>query len=206
MYETFEKLPVSKKEQILQVCIEEFALNGYGNASTNTIVKRLGISKGVLFLYFKNKSSLYMYIITYLTKLLTNEFFERIPNKETIGSLDIFEHLGEFYNILIQEKPIILKFMLDALLNPPADLAEAIEYEHNYAHMEAMKRINTDNLRKDVDPQMVIDMLHMVSYHVGQMVYKEYRGQIDDFKENVSKYTDAYKRYINIIKYGVYDK
>ena len=204
MYETFEKLPERKKEQIIQVCIEEFAQNGYENTSTNTIVKRLGISKGVLFLYFKNKKNLYMYIITYLTKLLTDEFFERISRQDKLESLDIFDHLGEFYNILIQEKPIILKFMLEAFLNPPVDLSEAIEYEHNYAHMEAMRRINTDKLRDDVDPQMVIDLLHMVSYHIGQMVYKEYHGQIDNFKDNVYKYTEAYKKYINIIKYGVY--
>ncbi|HWQ80520.1 MAG TPA: TetR/AcrR family transcriptional regulator, partial [Anaerovoracaceae bacterium] len=65
---TFEKLSESRQEQILQVCMEEFIEKGYDNASTNTIVKRLGISKGLLFLYFKNKKNLYLYIVERLSK------------------------------------------------------------------------------------------------------------------------------------------
>lgn len=204
MYETFEKLPESKREQILQVCIEEFAQNGYENTSTNTIVKRLGISKGVLFLYFKSKSNLYMYIVNHLTRTLTEEFFERIPYQGLAEPLDIFDHLGEFYRIILQEKPHVLKFMLDAFINAPVDLSEAIEYEHNHAHEEAMKIINTDKFRDDVNPKMVIDLLHMISYHIGQMMFKDYGGQMDNFKKNIDKYTETYKQYVKLIKYGVY--
>lgn len=204
MYETFENLPESKKDNILQVCIEEFARNGYENTSTNTIVKRLGISKGVLFLYFKSKANLYLYIVKHLIKLLNDEFFERISFQDNGESLDIFDHLGEFYNILMEEKPFVLKFMLDAFLNPPLDLSELIEYEHNYAHIQVMERVNISNMREDVDPQMVLNLLHMISYHVGQMIFKDYCGNMDNFKENLSKYTETYKHYVKIIKYGVY--
>ncbi len=204
MYETFEKLPESKREQILQVCIEEFAQNGYDNTSTNTIVKRLGISKGVLFLYFKSKSNLYMYIVNHLTKTLSDEFFERVPYQEKEELLDIFDHLGEFYKILLEEKPYVLKFMLDAFINAPVDLSEAIEYEHNRAHEEALKIINMDKLREDVDPRLVIDLLHMISYHIGQMMFKDYGGKMDNFKKNIDRYTETYKQYVKLLKYGVY--
>ncbi len=204
MYESFEKLVESKKDQILQVCIEEFAQNGYEGTSTNTIVKRLGISKGVLFLYFKSKKNLYMYIVKYLMKILNDEFFERFSDKKTSEEFDIFDDLGEYYSILMQDRPYVLKFMLDAFLNPPVDLSEAIEYEHSYAHTKAMDRINTEKLREDVDLQMVLDLLHMVSYHVGQMIFKDYSGRMDNFKEDIDRYTKTYKQYVKLIKYGVY--
>ena len=94
MYETFENLPESKREHILQVCIEEFARNGYINTSTNTIVKRLGISKGLLFLYFKSKKNLFLYIIDYLMELLTIEFFQRFSIDQQLEFLDIFDFMG----------------------------------------------------------------------------------------------------------------
>lgn len=204
MYETFEKLPEYKKEQILQVCIEEFAQNGYANTSTNTIVKRLGISKGVLFLYFSSKKNLYMYIVNHLTRTLTDEFFEYINSKDEKGPLEIFDHLGEFYYVLIKERPQVLKFMMDAFLNPPMDMSEAIQYEHDLAHEKAMERISLDKLKAEVEPQMVLDLLHMISYHVGQMIFKDYSGNMDRFRENVDRYTETYKEYVKIIKYGVY--
>jgi TetR/AcrR family transcriptional regulator len=204
MYETFEKLPQYKKEQILQVCIEEFAQNGYESASTNTIVKRLGISKGVLFLYFSSKKNLYLYIVNYLTRTLTDEFFQYINSKDEKGPLEIFDHLGEFYYDLIKEKPHVLKFMMDAFLNPPVDMSEAIQYEHELAHEKAMERISLDKLKEDIDPKMVVDLMHMISYHVGQMIFKDYSGNIDGFRENIDRYTETFNEYIRIIKYGIY--
>ena len=55
MYDTFENLPEEKRKKILEICLDEFSENSYENSSTNTIVKRAGISKGILFHYFKNK-------------------------------------------------------------------------------------------------------------------------------------------------------
>lgn len=204
MYETFENLPKSKQEQILKVCIEEFAQKGYESTSTNTIVKRLGISKGVLFLYFKSKSNLYIYLVSHLSKTLTDEFFDRFPYQGFAEPLDIFDHLGEFYSILLQEKPHVLKFMLDAFVNAPVDISEAIEYEHNRAHEEVAKIVNTNNLREGVDPRMVIDLLHMISYHVGQMIFKDYGNQMENFTDSIDKYVKTYKQYVKLIKYGVY--
>lgn len=61
MYEAFEKQPQAKKDLILKVAIEEFVKNGYEKASTDIITSRAGISKGILFHYFKSKK-ICMYI------------------------------------------------------------------------------------------------------------------------------------------------
>ena len=46
-----------KKQKIYQAALEEFVEHGYQNASTNRITQRAGISKGLLFHYFKNKKN-----------------------------------------------------------------------------------------------------------------------------------------------------
>lgn len=204
MYETFENLPESKKEHILQVCIEEFATNGYVNTSTNTIVKRLGISKGVLFLYFKSKRNLFIYIVDYLTKRLTDYYFEHYVNSEQIEYMDIFDQMGDFYNILLKLNPYIVVFLLEAVLNTPTELREEIHYKHNLAHKQLLGRMKMSNLRKGVDAQLALDMLHMASYHVGQMIFKDYSGRMDFFEENIDNYTKLLNQFIDIIKYGTF--
>lgn len=206
MYETFENLPESKREHILNICIEEFARNGYNNTSTNTIVKRLGISKGVLFLYFKSKKNLFMYITDYLTELLTNEFFGRFSEQEPTEFIDIFDQMGEFYNILLQKKPQIIVFLLEAFLNTPIELREEIEAKHNQAHEELLGKICINNMRKGIEVQKVLDLIHMASYYVGQMIFREFGGELGYFKENSDRLIKVYEQYIEIIKYGVYEK
>lgn len=60
---TFFNLPEAKRERFLQVALEEFAQNDYRQASITRIVDELGIAKGSLYQYFKNKEALYLYLL-----------------------------------------------------------------------------------------------------------------------------------------------
>lgn len=66
--EAFKKLSEEKQELILKVCIEEFAKNGYDHTSTDVLTSKAGISKGILFHYFKSKKNLYLYIVKTITE------------------------------------------------------------------------------------------------------------------------------------------
>jgi AcrR family transcriptional regulator len=204
MYETFENLPQAKRDHILQVCIEEFAKNGYDKTSTNTIVKRLGISKGVLFLYFKSKENLFLYIAEYLTETLVSDFFERFSCQEMGETFDIFDYLVEYDRILLQENPYIAVFMLEVFLNTPTALKEKIDAKHNEAHDQMLNRIDMKKFRKDIDLQQVVDLTHMVSYQIGRMIFEDIGRDIDKYRDNVDKYIIAYNQYIDIIKHGIY--
>lgn len=204
MYRTFENLDQSKKEHILKICIEEFARNGYEKTSTNTIVKRLGISKGLLFLYFKSKKNLFLYLVEHISKTLTDEFLKRFAGGDMF-SLNAFDKLGEFYFMIFREKPDTFLLMLEALLIPQPELRDEIETRHALAHEHILGKINMDNIREDVDPQMIIDLLHMVSYHLGLMVFKDYKAGEDNLQELVGRYAGIYNQYINIIKHGIYE-
>ena len=204
MFETFEKLPESKRNQIIQVCIEEFVQKGYKNASTNTIVKRLEISKGVLFLYFKNKKNIYLYLVDFVTRVLVDDFFHEFMGGTPTLTIDVFDHLGEYYKELIQEKPELFLFMMNAFLNTPEELQQEVEGKHNLAHDHIMLHLKTAGFRDGIDIQMVVDLLHMVSFHVGQLIFKDYTPGSDEIRHNLNYYVDVYSKYVDIIKYGVY--
>ena len=61
--QTFFNLPEEKRQQILQVAIDEFAENEYDNVSISRIVARAGIAKGSFYQYFSDKEDLYGYIL-----------------------------------------------------------------------------------------------------------------------------------------------
>lgn len=54
-FEKFERLPAERQEAIVNAAVEAFGRNDYKNASTESIARKAGISKGLLFFYFKNK-------------------------------------------------------------------------------------------------------------------------------------------------------
>lgn len=209
MYETFEKLPESKKKQIIQVCIEEFAKNGYANTSTNTIVKRLGISKGLLFLYFTSKKHLYLYLVEYLTDIIVDEFFQVSKTGSQLASSVVFDNLGEFYKTLLQRNPYYILFMLEAFMNTPMEIRADVNEKHEGAHNHIMEHLDTTGFRKGVDPQAVVDLLHLSSFHIGQLLLKDF-SNIEDFEKeamgkNIQTYLDMFSKCMDIIKFGVYE-
>ena len=62
MAQEFSDLPAEKRRQITNAAIQVFAEKGYRQANTRDIAAKAGISKGLLFYYFKNKKSLYLKI------------------------------------------------------------------------------------------------------------------------------------------------
>ena len=69
-FEKFEKLPEERKQAVVRAAVETFGLNDYKDASTDTIAHKAGISKGLLFFYFKNKRELYRYVMEHLMELV----------------------------------------------------------------------------------------------------------------------------------------
>lgn len=109
---TFLNLPEDKKNRIIDTAIHEFAEKGYGGASINNIVSRLGISKGSIFQYFNNKKSLYFYIFDYAVGLVkrtlvtvredteNEEVFERI-RKSLLAGVEFIQKHPHIYRIYL---------------------------------------------------------------------------------------------------------
>ena len=67
--EKFEELPSEKKMRIINAGLECFGQYGYKKANTDLIVEKAGISKGLLFYYFKNKETFYLYLCDFCSKV-----------------------------------------------------------------------------------------------------------------------------------------
>ncbi len=54
------KLDPAVRDRILSAACQEFSARGYDEASLNAIIEQAGISKGVLYYYFNDKTDLYL--------------------------------------------------------------------------------------------------------------------------------------------------
>jgi len=114
MDSNFEHLPEAKKIRIIEGVILEFAEYGYDAASTNRIVKKVGIAKGSLFHYFTSKDDLWLYVAEFTLKKiipLLKKKLEGMPG-------DILERLKLLTNTVIDvytEHPLYYRFFMSVL-------------------------------------------------------------------------------------------
>jgi AcrR family transcriptional regulator len=110
--ETFKNLPTDKQQRVLEGALEEFAARGYGRASLNTLTSQLGISKGSIFQYFKDKPGLVGAVFEFAVSQVKNHL--RRVRSATQGD-DVFERIRRslFAGLaLIQENPRLFRFYL----------------------------------------------------------------------------------------------
>jgi TetR/AcrR family transcriptional regulator len=208
MIDKFENLPEEKKKRILEACIEEFALNGYDKSSTNSIVKKANISKGILFHYFGSKKTLFLYIFDYCTNLLTDKYYlakEKEPR-------DIFERIM-WVSILkiriIQEEPLKYRLVLLAISNMPESLKEELteKYNNNYLkHMaQFFNNIDTSKFRKEIDSEKAVELIMMCTDGISNKYLEKYKNRpVDEVFDDLDKVMEEYKEYMNILKFGIY--
>lgn len=82
MQEAFQKLDPEKQKQILDAVLLEFAEQGYANASTNKMVEKAKISKGLLFYYFKNKEGLFRTAFEYSLNYIVAHYVTQLDFSE----------------------------------------------------------------------------------------------------------------------------
>jgi TetR/AcrR family transcriptional regulator len=102
--DVFKKLESDKQQRILDTAIEEFADQGFKQASVNRMVQKLGIAKGSIFQYFGTKEGLFGFIFDHAVELVRRslrqvkretadaDFFERIRSSLLQGVRFIDQH------------------------------------------------------------------------------------------------------------------
>jgi AcrR family transcriptional regulator len=60
---TFENLPPTKRQRLIDLAMQEFASNDYETASITRIVAQAGIAKGSVYQYFENKQDWFLFLL-----------------------------------------------------------------------------------------------------------------------------------------------
>jgi len=206
----FESLAEEKKKRILDAAIEEFAINGYDKASTNSIVKKAGISKGILFHYFESKKNLFLYIFDYCMSNLIDKYY----SVKEIEPKDIFERFM-CINIrkikIMNEEPLMNKLIFSAISNMPESLKQELTERYNTYYtkyiLEFFKDIDTSKFRKDMDKQKAIELIMICMEGISNKYIQKYKNtSVDEVFNNLENIMDECNEYLEILKFGIYNK
>jgi TetR/AcrR family transcriptional regulator len=81
---TFYNLSEDRRNEIISVCLEEFALHEYETASLSNIVSKLDLAKGSFYRYFESKKTLYLFLLEHCIEV-------RLKNDEKIIGPDAMD-------------------------------------------------------------------------------------------------------------------
>jgi AcrR family transcriptional regulator len=81
--EQFEEIRNKSKAAIIEAALELFANNGFHNTSITQIAKKAGVSKGLMYNYFKGKNDLLEAVIMSAYEENAEQFIEEMKQPET---------------------------------------------------------------------------------------------------------------------------
>ncbi|WP_456272447.1 TetR/AcrR family transcriptional regulator [Bacillus sp. AK031] len=207
MYPNFEKLPEEKKQLIISICIEEFAKTGFEKTSTDTITTRAGISKGILFHYFKNKKNLFLYVVDHCRQLIGDTIMDEL---ERLKTDDFFERIKE---VILIKLRVQLKFsqetnlVTNAMLNPPVTMKDEVQQllEKNidsYSDQYLGKLLNAKLLKNHASPEKVVNLTLVALENITKKYIGLYKDESIHFEKLSEQMIPEIDEYIELIKYG----
>ena len=110
-FDAFHALEPEKKERIINAALDEIAQKGFKKASTNTIIKQAGISKGMLFYYFGSKEELFDFLCEYTIEFAKREYVGKFASQlKTRDFIERCRSLAEKKSEVLSNYPKIIKF------------------------------------------------------------------------------------------------
>lgn len=141
------------REKIIQAAIESFAQAGFDRTKMEDIAKRLGLSKGTIYLYFNSKEDLFLAICEHYVKVMRDQQHSAIFSKKEDLVLDS-EHFYENFRRLEQGKDrVMLEMVVESSRN--SRLKKGM-YEHRLKVYDAVvehlnRQIEKGFIKKGID-------------------------------------------------------
>ncbi len=201
MNEKFYSLPINKQQAIINAGYRVFSQNSYKNSPMSEIAEAAGISKSLLFHYFKNKKELYLFLWDKCAET-TIEFLTRY---DCYGQTELFESMERGMKAkmeIIKLYPDMGTFTIKAFYEKDPEINAAIqESYHRYFSLKAEKTcLNLDP--SQFIPGLDIPMMYKEMYWASEGYLWEMvqRGTVDieqmeqDFKKLMDFWKSIYRR------------
>ncbi len=127
------------RERLLMAALTIFNAKGYAAASVREIVAAAGVSKPVLYYYFKNKNGIYLELVRRAQELFQKAISQITPSQETFhNQLKLFA-LGIFDSVI--ENNDFACFAIAATFSPHCSDPDFTLHQHNDAVIEIIQNL-----------------------------------------------------------------
>jgi AcrR family transcriptional regulator len=205
-YAVFDSIDAQKRLRVVSAALEEFCANDYANVSTNTIVKKAEISKGLLFHYFTNKVGLYCYLHRYAHGLIAGAVFDEVD----MGSGDVFDILWRTTEVKLRvarQFPVPTRFYVRSFVDRSVpDALKALFDESTKAAFGMLWQIAAsidEGLLKDgLDKQMAAKVFALVCEGLTNEILEELTADVSiEYWQERTRYVEGYFGFMRQLLY-----
>ena len=177
------------KERIVKQAIRLFCYKGYHATAVREIVEAAGVTKPVLYYYFKNKDALLTYILENACAESSARLNEICQNEE-LEFAELLTVIAEHYLDHARQQPDLVRFF--------NAIAFSGSYEHVFdflAHIEGkfnllsgvfQRAAENGKLREDINPRSMAIQFHgMLIFTINGIVYMPEKTKDKPLVENV---------------------
>ena len=177
MNERFFSLPEEKQQAIINAGYRVFSQNSYKNSPMSEIADAAGISKSLLFHYFRNKKELYMFLWDKCAEI-TIEYLTRYGCYEQKDLFESMERGMKAKMEIIRLYPDMANFTIKAFYEKDPNISAAVqESYHKYFNLKADKtlmNINPKQLIEGLDVTMMYREMYLASEgYIWEMVQRD---------------------------------
>lgn len=193
------------RQRILDAAMEEFSAKGYDGASLNTVCGEKGISKGIIYHYFKDKDELYLLCV----EACFNAFTAYLKDAAASLSGPARERLRAYFDARLRffaDYPRYLGLFADAALDPPAGLWDQIADrrrafdELNISVLTGL--LDSAPLRAGLSVEAVVEDFRLYLDYFNIHYRAAFRGDASP-QEALLKHEERCHCQIDILLYGV---
>ena len=185
MEDRLSSLSEEKKNAVVNAALEVFGTNEYKRASTDLIAAKAGISKGLLFYYFKNKKELYMYIFEYV---------------------ELLAYAADKKARILSSFPFLMEFSVRAFFTSREDVSEDMnsfmKNQMDTMFVDYFKNVDMTKFREDIDPKEILNMLlWLTDGYLHQRMFYTDTVDADELMRHFRKWSELLKRIAYIEEY-----
>lgn len=206
LYSSFKKANEEKQRSIINAALHEFSMHSYDNASTNAIVKKAGISKGILFHYFGNKKNLYLFLYEYVLEKYSEATFADLDLDES----DLFQRYKQLISMkmhLVQQNPAFFNFMNRVHIENSPEVTSELEKiqcsKEKYNYDKFLTDIDLSLFKEEIDTKYALNtikwVLDGISNNYDQQL-KESNHDIQIFNTLIDQCAEELEEYFNFLK------
>ncbi len=170
------------RDRIIEASFQEFGRHGYEGASTNQICQAAGISKGLLYHYFKSKENLFFSVcdrcIQDLENVFEKDWFE--GKKSDLDALLFFyQKQAEFFLTHPDHYHILTQILNSSCESVESYISEKQKKYREQVGLALRLFLSRSRIRAGVDKELALEiMLEMVSNLQNRYLDSIHRQQI----------------------------
>ncbi|CAD5262675.1 MULTISPECIES: TetR/AcrR family transcriptional regulator [unclassified Imperialibacter] len=190
---TFNNLPQERQQEIIGVCLEEFAFNDYQSASLSTIIKKLDLAKGSFYRYFESKQSLYFYLLDYAVqqRLANDKGFIKQPPEDFFDLIILHFRAKVHFD---KTQGVVSAFLYNVLREKNTEELGNIQAIRKQKALDIMYQlvdqyVENGQLRNDIDRKILA--WHVLQTQLSIFEFMELHYQ-QDFRQNIQNNKQLY--------------